>query len=98
VAVLLLQCARPLGGAPTHYGVYLPSNWEAPFGIVLVLDRLSALMLLLAAVVAWPALVFAVARWDKAGAHFHPLFQVQLMGSTAPSSPATCSTCSCSSR
>jgi multicomponent K+:H+ antiporter subunit D len=27
--------------------VYLPGNWPVPFGIVLVLDRLSALMVLL---------------------------------------------------
>jgi formate hydrogenlyase subunit 3/multisubunit Na+/H+ antiporter MnhD subunit len=32
---------------PGSIGVYLPGNWPCPFGIVLVLDRLSALMLLL---------------------------------------------------
>ena len=26
------------------------------------------------------ALVFSLARWQRAGAHFHPLFQFQLMG------------------
>ena len=78
VAVLLL--AQALGGGANAYGIYLPSNWEAPFGIVLVLDRLSALMLVVAAVVALAALVFSLARWDKAGAHFHVLFQVQVMG------------------
>jgi multicomponent K+:H+ antiporter subunit D len=78
VAVLLL--AQALGGGANAYGIYLPSNWEAPFGIVLVLDRLSALMLVVTAVVALAALVFSLARWDKAGAHFHVLFQVQVMG------------------
>jgi len=79
VAVLLVLWAKDdaLAGA---FSVYLVGNWEAPFGIVLVLDRLSALMLLVAAVVALMALLFAVARWHKAGAHFHPLFQFQLMG------------------
>ncbi|MGL6109796.1 MAG: monovalent cation/H+ antiporter subunit D, partial [Rubrivivax sp.] len=62
------------------HGVYLPSNWDVPFGIVLVLDRLSALMLVLAALVALMALVFAQARWHKAGAHFQALFQIQIMG------------------
>lgn len=28
-------------------GIYLPANWQVPFGIVLVLDRLSSAMLLL---------------------------------------------------
>ncbi|EIK94615.1 putative monovalent cation/H+ antiporter subunit D [Pseudomonas sp. M47T1] len=61
-------------------GVYLPGNWPAPFGIVLVLDRLSALMLVLTGIVASAALLFAMARWDRAGASFHALFQIQLMG------------------
>ena len=61
-------------------GIYLPSNWQAPFGIVLVLDRLSAVMLLLTSILGLGAILFAVARWDRAGVHFHPLFQIQLMG------------------
>ncbi len=61
-------------------GVYTAANWAAPFGIVLVVDRLSALMLVLAAVVGLASVLFSVTRWDKAGVHFHPLFQLQLMG------------------
>ncbi len=61
-------------------GVYLPANWPAPFGIVLVVDRLAALMLFVTGVIALAALVYSVARWDRAGVHFHPLFQLQLMG------------------
>lgn len=61
-------------------GIYLPANWQVPFGIVLVLDRLSALMLLLTSIMACAAIVFAVANWDRIGVHFHPLFQIQLMG------------------
>ncbi len=79
VAVLLLVWAKG-GDQPSAYGVYMPGNWDVPYGIVLVLDRLSALMLLMAALVALMALLFALARWHKAGAHFHPLFQIQIMG------------------
>ena len=61
-------------------GVYLPSNWEVPFGIVLAVDRLSAMMLLLSSAIGLASVLFAVARWDRAGVHFHPLFQIQLMG------------------
>ena len=61
-------------------GVYLLGNWPPPFAIVLVLDRLSALMLLLTALLALPALIFAMARWDRRGQHFHSLFQFLLMG------------------
>jgi len=74
VAIVLLQ------EADRDTGVYLLGNWSAPFGIVLVLDRLSALMLVLAAVLACASLVFALARWHTAGAHFHTLFQFLLMG------------------
>ena len=31
-------------------GIYLPANWHTPFGIVLVLDRLSAMMVLLTSI------------------------------------------------
>ncbi|MCW2099319.1 UNVERIFIED_ORG: multisubunit potassium/proton antiporter PhaD subunit [Pseudomonas psychrophila] len=67
-------------GSPASIGVYLPSNWQVPFGIVLVVDRLSALMLVLTGVIASCALMFAMARWDRAGSSFHALFQIQLMG------------------
>jgi multicomponent K+:H+ antiporter subunit D len=61
-------------------GVYLVGNWSAPFGIVLVLDGLSAMMLLLTALLAVSALVFSLARWHAVGAHFHSMFQLLLMG------------------
>jgi multicomponent K+:H+ antiporter subunit D len=59
---------------------YLLGDWPAPFGIVLVLDRLSATMVLLAAVLAVVVAHYAARGWDAAGRHFHPLFQFQLMG------------------
>lgn len=68
------------GDVPGAIGVYLASNWEAPFGIVLVADRLSALMLVLVGVVTSGAALYARAGWSRAGVHFNPLFQVLLMG------------------
>src|SRR6056297_2201429 len=63
----------------TH--VYRLGDWPAPFGIVLVLDRLSALMVLLTALLALIVLMHATAtKWDDRGRHFHALFQFQLMG------------------
>jgi multicomponent K+:H+ antiporter subunit D len=67
-------------GVPGAIGVYLASNWEAPFGIVLVADRLSALMLVLTGVVGLATAVYATAAWSRAGVFFRPLFQIQLMG------------------
>ena len=60
--------------------VYLIGNWPAPFGIVLVLDRLAGLMLLLASLLGLAALSFALAHWYKASPHFHTIFQLLLMG------------------
>ncbi|MFO1372455.1 MAG: monovalent cation/H+ antiporter subunit D, partial [Candidatus Competibacteraceae bacterium] len=61
--------------------VYALGNWPAPFGIVLVLDRLSALMLLATSLVALPTLWHAiVSDTDQQGQFFHPLFQFQLLG------------------
>ncbi len=54
--------------------------WSAPFGIVLVLDRLAALMLLLAAMLGLGVLLYSINGWDQRGKHFHPLYQFQLMG------------------
>ena len=61
--------------------VYRLGNWAAPFGIVLVLDRLAALMVLLTAVLALMVQLYAVGSgWDRKGWHFHALWQFQLMG------------------
>lgn len=79
ISVMLLQWTQATG-VPGSIGVYLPGNWQAPFGIVLVVDRLSALMLVLTGIIGVSALLFAMARWDGAGSSFHALFQIQLMG------------------
>ncbi|MGL4573774.1 MAG: monovalent cation/H+ antiporter subunit D [Burkholderiaceae bacterium] len=59
---------------------YLLSNWKAPFGIALALDRLSAMLLLLTALVATISLLYASGGDDARGPHFHALFHFQLMG------------------
>ena len=79
ISVMLLLWTQQQA-VPTSIGVYLPSNWQVPFGIALVVDHLSALMLVLTGIIASCALLFAMARWDRAGASFHALFQIQLMG------------------
>ncbi|MCC7254245.1 monovalent cation/H+ antiporter subunit D [Hyphomicrobium sp.] len=79
IALALLSFAD--AQAPGAGGaVYLLGNWPAPFGIVLVADRLSALMITLASIVVLAALVFSIARWQSAGSHFHSLLQFQLAG------------------
>ena len=75
MAILLFRLAD--SGA---IGVYQLGNWPAPFGITLVLDRLSALLLLVTAVLSWPVLLYATGGDDRRGQNFHVLFPLQVFG------------------
>ncbi|HSJ77199.1 MAG TPA: proton-conducting transporter membrane subunit, partial [Erythrobacter sp.] len=78
LAAALVLMAQVSDGTIISYAM---GDWPAPFGIVLVADRLAAMMLVLAATLALVALLHAVVtRADRKGWHFHPLFQFQLMG------------------
>ncbi|EJF89593.1 hypothetical protein ME1_00363 [Bartonella vinsonii subsp. arupensis OK-94-513] len=77
VAVLLIM--RALEVTPASE-VYRLGNWPSPFGIVLVLDCLSAMMLLLSSLLMISALVFSQAHWYKAGPHFQSLMQFFMVG------------------
>ncbi|MCK0508680.1 monovalent cation/H+ antiporter subunit D [Aromatoleum anaerobium] len=82
VAVTLLGMSGGLISAPWsgEVGAYALGGWAAPFGIVLVVDRLSAIMLTLGVTLGLATLVYSLARWERAGTHFLPLSQFLLMG------------------
>jgi formate hydrogenlyase subunit 3/multisubunit Na+/H+ antiporter MnhD subunit len=65
---------------PEGIYVYAIGSWPAPFGIVLVVDRLSALMLTLTAIVGLATVLYSTAHWDRPGQPFHPLNQFLLVG------------------
>lgn len=76
IAALLM--AQTYGADPQAYAL---GNWPAPFGIVLVLDQLSALMLVLNALLALAVAAHCVLTGlDRKGRHFHALFQFLLAG------------------
>lgn len=82
-AVLLAALSLTLAAMAADGSVYVYElgDWPAPFGIVLVLDRLSAMMIVLTALLALPVLLYAIGSgWDTRGSNFHALFQFQLMG------------------
>ena len=79
-ALLVVAIALYLVASDGEPRPYFLGDWPAPFGIVLVLDRLSATMLVLAAALALCVVLYAVAGWDARGRHFHALFQFQLLG------------------
>ena len=78
VGVAIALTAQASGGEISSYAL---GNWPAPFGIVLVVDRLSAGMLLLTSLLAtfvlWHALSTGL---ERRGWHFLPLFMFQLLG------------------
>ena len=77
VPVALLLWLQAASGEIT---VYRLGNWAPPFGIVLVLDQLAALMLAVTALLALPVYLHACRGDDQNGANFHALFQFQLLG------------------
>ncbi|NLC28305.1 MAG: monovalent cation/H+ antiporter subunit D, partial [Campylobacteraceae bacterium] len=63
------------------YFVYQLGDWDAPFGITLMPDNLSVMLVLLTSLLALGALWYAIIRKiDGVGIHFHVLFQLQLFG------------------
>ncbi|HRV95441.1 MAG TPA: Na+/H+ antiporter subunit D [Anaerolineae bacterium] len=58
------------------------SNWPAPFGITLVADLLSAIMVVLAGLMAISVAIYSLASMDSAreAYGYHPLYQILLMG------------------
>lgn len=84
----LLSCATLLvialgllllaNGGDIH--LYALGNWQPPFGIVLVLDRLSALMLLVTSVLAFSSIAYAVRGNDAPGDKLHAMVQFLLVG------------------
>lgn len=75
LAVLMLQYADT-----GKIKVYELSEWSAPFGIVLVVDRLSAMMVSLTYLLATPIIWYACASWDYRGRYFHAMCHFLLMG------------------
>lgn len=80
VAVLLATALALVPGVDAAPQVYRLGDWAAPYGVVLVADRLSVMMLALTGVLGLCALVFSLARWDRAGPRFHALFLLLMMG------------------
>ena len=77
---IVIATALALAADAGSVATYALGGWPAPFGIVFHVDRLSAAMVLLSGLLAFAGTLFAVARWHRMGAWFHPLVQFLLMG------------------
>lgn len=61
--------------------VYALGNWQPPFGIVLVLDRLSAIMLVLSSTLAFFCMLYTTDEdAPQVSIHFHSLAQLLIAG------------------
>jgi multicomponent Na+:H+ antiporter subunit D len=83
-ALALLGAGMALFEAVRAQGILVVQigNWPAPFGITLAADLFSAVMVLLAGVIAVAVAVFGLGSLDRRREHFgyYPLFHVLLMG------------------
>ncbi|AKT37672.1 monovalent cation/H+ antiporter subunit D [Chondromyces crocatus] len=78
---VVLGAALTARASSGDIATYALGNWAAPFGILLVLDRLSAMMVLLTAILSLAVLAYATSSdLDRRGWHFHPLFHFQILG------------------
>lgn len=77
VSLALLGAVREYGPLATQVG-----NWPAPFGITLVADRFSAIMVVLAGLIGLAVSIYSLEdigpRREAFG--YHPLLQILLMG------------------
>ena len=80
VALVGVAIALLLQAGSGEVQVYRLGDWPAPFGIVLVADRLAAMMVLVTALLAVGVVLYATRGGDRAGRYFHTLFQLQLFG------------------
>ncbi len=60
--------------------MYAVGDWQPPFGIILYVDQLSAMLVALTALLGLGITLYSFAGTDKEGKYFHPLIQFQLLG------------------
>jgi multicomponent K+:H+ antiporter subunit D len=79
LALVLVSVELLLSATSGRIEVYALSNWAPPFGIILVLDRLSALMLLVTSLLAFFSMAYAAREKDRRD-NLHGLSHFLLMG------------------
>ncbi|GAA3975272.1 monovalent cation/H+ antiporter subunit D [Allohahella marinimesophila] len=79
-SVLMMSIWLLMQASTGDVTIYALGDWQPPYGIILVLDRLSALMLLLTSLLGFAAILYACHSDDTTGSFFHVLMQFQLMG------------------
>jgi len=60
--------------------MYAVGDWQAPFGIILYVDLMSAMLVALTAFLGLGITLYSFSGTDKEGKYFHPLVQFQMLG------------------
>ncbi|MGD9309067.1 MAG: monovalent cation/H+ antiporter subunit D, partial [Desulfosarcina sp.] len=85
ISLVVLTVLVVIGGMLLHHAqhqtlVYSLGGWQPPFGILFVVDRLTALLIGLTAVLAFCAGLYSAEKEDHEGSFYYPLFLFQVMG------------------
>lgn len=80
VLLVASAIAQVMTASDGQLHVYRLGNWPAPYGIVLVLDRLSALMVMLTTGLAVAVYLASLSGTDLQGRQFHAFLHFQLLG------------------
>lgn len=84
ISLMLVQLAcsiilvhTVMQGGPIMYAV---GDWQPPYGIILYVDHLAAMLVLLTSFLGLGVTLYSFAGNDRDGKYFHPLVQFQLLG------------------
>lgn len=74
-AVVLMQQVLQNGAM-----MYAVGDWQPPFGIILYVDQLAAMLVALTSFLGLGVTIYSIGGSDRDGKYFHPLVQFQLLG------------------
>ncbi len=77
IACSIILMVSVVKNGPLMYAV---GDWQPPFGIILYVDQLSAMLVALTAILGLGVTLYSFAGSDREGKYFHPLVQFQLLG------------------
>jgi multicomponent K+:H+ antiporter subunit D len=79
-AALGVTCWQLISSASQETTLYVLGGWQPPFGIMLLVDHLSAMLVVLTTFLAFCACLYGSAQEERTGRFFYPLFMFQIMG------------------
>lgn len=82
LVVAQLVCAIMLMFTVMQNGaiIYAVGDWQPPFGIILYVDMLAAMLVALTSFLGLGIILYSFAGSDRQGKYFHPVVQFQLLG------------------